>query len=60
METYSVEYWQKRGVNIYAELPKGWRIVGASMTSPAGYVWIDNGKSRFNPFYKHGLMKLNM
>lgn len=47
------------GVSVVGKVPKGWRVNRGATTAPRGYVWIDNGKSRFSAKrdYRHALIK---
>lgn len=47
-----------KATKIYDSLPEGWQIKEGAATAPLGYVWIWNGKSRFDGEYRHGLMEI--
>lgn len=38
---------EKYGVEIYREMPEGWKVTAGALTAPRGVVWINNGKSLF-------------
>ena len=38
-------------------LPEGWRVNRKATTAPKGWVWADNGKSRFAPGFEHALVR---
>lgn len=39
------------------EVPEGWKKVKGAMTSPKGYSWYSNGKSRFSGECECALVK---
>ena len=39
------------------ELPKGWSVVKGVQMTPAGYVWVSNGKSYSSCCRQHALIK---
>ena len=41
----------------FDKIPKGWKVTEGAQTAPAGYVWINNGKSRFGGEYEQALLK---
>ena len=40
------------------KLPQGWVYTKGATTAPKGYRWANNNKSRFEPGYKHALIKV--
>ena len=40
------------------ELPQDWIYTKGATTAPKGYRWANNNKSRFEPGYKHALIKV--
>lgn len=40
------------------ELPQDWIYIKGATTAPKGYRWANNNKSRFEPGYKHALIKV--
>lgn len=59
-----LQFFRNKGVNIFNEMPKGWRVLKGTLTQPNGYVWACNGKGLFekdengNRLYKHALVKI--
>lgn len=41
---------------IFDAMPDGWVITEGATTAPAGFIWINNGKSRFGGEYAYGLL----
>jgi hypothetical protein len=44
-------------IQIYDEMPTGWKRLKGAQTAPLGYEWIWNGKSRFGGEYRHALLR---
>ena len=50
-------------VKVYKTIPKGWKVIPGATNHPQGYIWINNGCSRFakdkkgNRLYKSGFVK---
>lgn len=42
---------------INGELPKGWVPIKGTLTSPNGYTWVSNNKSRFGGERKSAIIK---
>ena len=42
---------------INGELPKGWVPMKGALTSPNGYTWVSNNKSRFSRERKSAIIK---
>jgi len=42
---------------VYKTIPKGWSVTKGATTAPRGYVWINNGESRFSGKRKSALLK---
>lgn len=48
-------------IEVWNEIPyykKEWKPVEGAVTAPKGYIWISNGKSRFNPERKTALLRV--
>lgn len=45
-------------VPIYDELPAGWVDINDIVEAPAGFRWINNHKSIFDPDYRHALLRM--
>jgi len=56
MGKFMIDYF--KGIEIFKEIPDGWRICEGAMTMPRGYLWICNNKSFFDGNRKHGLLKV--
>lgn len=37
-----------KDVPFIRKIPNGWKVTESATTAPKGYVWVDNGKSRFS------------
>jgi hypothetical protein len=46
-----------KGFKVYSTMPKNWHVLKGATTAPNGYVVICNGKSRFSPGYRNGIIK---
>lgn len=44
-------------IPVYTTIPDSWRIDEGATTAPRGYVWINNGKSRFGGEYQQVLYR---
>lgn len=42
---------------VYTTIPDGWKIIEGATNAPRGYVWINNGKSRFGGEYQQALYR---
>lgn len=54
---YTIDYFKKRGVEIFDKAPDGYIKLEGATTAPKGYEWYSNGKSRFGGEYKNALVK---
>lgn len=54
-----IEMHIKRGVKILNALPDGWHYDKLATTAPVGYIWANNGVSRFDKSYESALIKIN-
>lgn len=52
MKNYGKKYHVING-----ELPKGWVPIKGTLTSPNGYTWVSNNKSRFSGERKSAIIK---
>lgn len=43
---------------VYAEAPKGWRLMEGATTAPRGYAWYSDGKSAFSGDRKIALVRM--
>lgn len=43
-----VAFAVKKDVELYTDMPCGWKRIAGSLTAPCGSVWICNGESRFS------------
>ena len=39
---------KKKDVELYTDMPSGWKRIAGALTAPCGSVWICNGESRFS------------
>lgn len=53
----ALDSFKARGTTILDKAPKGWTKLSNATTSPKGYSWYSNGKSRFGGEYKSALVK---
>ena len=43
-----VAFAVKKDVELYTDMPSGWKRIAGALTAPCGSVWICNGESRFS------------
>ena len=43
-----VAFAVKNDVEMYTDMPSGWKRIAGALTAPCGSVWICNGESRFS------------
>jgi len=51
-----VEFAIRKDVELYTNMPSGWRKVIGAVTAPRGSTWICNGKSYFSGKRKRALL----
>ncbi len=51
-----VAFAVKKDVELYTDMPLGWKKIVGAMTAPYGSVWICNGKSYFSGKRKKALL----
>lgn len=44
-------------VEVFEEMPDGWKQLKGASTAPYGYIWIWNGKSLFHGEYRTAFLK---
>ena len=54
METIQVNGKQ---IEVFEEMPDGWKQLKGALTAPYGHTWIWNGKSLFSGEYRSALLK---
>ena len=43
-----VAFAVKKDVELYTDMPSGWKTIAGALTAPCGSIWICNGESRFS------------
>lgn len=51
-----IEVAMQKDVELYTDMPSGWKRMIGAVTAPKGSVWICNGKSRFSGERKTALL----
>lgn len=51
-----VEFAVKKDVELYTDMPSGWKKIVGAVTAPRGSIWICNGKSYFSGQRKKALL----
>lgn len=51
-----VAFAVKKDVELYTEMPFGWKKIAGAMTAPHGSIWICNGESYFSGKRKKALL----
>ncbi len=51
-----VAFAVKKDVELYTDMPSGWKKIAGAMTAPRGSIWICNGESYFSGKRKKALL----